>query len=97
MHDHHDHSHPAHDHSHPVEVGEAGRIDFPQKLIRRLEHWRHHNEDHLDGYRQWVQSTAANGYGEVSALLEQILDLSRQITERLDRALAGLEGGGPRR
>ena len=95
MHDHHSHSHPDHDHHHHCqEDRDGGKLDFAQKLTRRLEHWRHHNEDHLDGYRQWAETSAANGYPEVEACLEEILTLSRQITGCLDRALASLGDGG---
>ena len=94
MHDHHSHSHPDHGHHHHShEENEGGQLDFAQKLTRRLENWRHHNEDHLDGYRQWAETTATKGYPEVSSCLGEILALSRQITERLDRALASLGGG----
>jgi hypothetical protein len=88
MHDHHSHTDHSHHHHHAHGGKDEPQLDYAQKLERRLEHWRHHNEDHLDGYQQWVETSAANGYAEISARLEEVLDLSRRITERLDEALA---------
>ena len=58
MHDHHSHTDHSHHHHHAHGGKDEPQLDYAQKLERRLEHWRHHNEDHLDGYQQWVETSA---------------------------------------
>lgn len=91
-HDHsHDHGH-SHDsaHSHSHDAGPA--LDFEAKLARILAHWRRHNDDHLDGYRQWAEDAASHGHASVAGHLEAVLELSRQISERLEQARQALAG-----
>ena len=90
-HDHHHHHHHGHDAVHDHGAGTAP--DFDTKLARILEHWRRHNQDHLSGYRQWAEDAAAHGHAAVAAHLEAVLDLSGQITERLDQARDAMTEG----
>ena len=88
-----DHNHDHH-HDHHHDHADGAVLDFGTKLTRRLEHWRHHNEDHLQGYQQWAEAAGANGCDDVAAHLQAVLTLSRQITEHLEKALEGLHAQG---
>ena len=84
------HHHSDHDHGHHHH-GDAATIGFDAKLGRILEHWHRHNEDHLQGYRQWADDAEAHGHADVAAHLQAVLDLSRQIGERLQEARRAME------
>ena len=63
-------------------------MPFADKLVQRLEHWHRHNEDHLGDYEQWVTEADRQGYPRVATHLQEVAALTRQISERLARALA---------
>ena len=100
MHDPHDHHHPHdHDHHHPHDhdhhhphAPEA--MSFGDKLIKRLEHWHRHNEDHLGDYEQWVAEAERQGHPQVAVHLREVAALTRRISERLARALGEARSEG---
>lgn len=65
-HHHHGHgNHSHHDHTHQSDH------DL-EKFIKRISHWKHHNEDHWESYREWAKKAEEMGYIEVSKLLEEV-------------------------
>jgi hypothetical protein len=50
--DHDDHHHP--DHGHPAE------LSLDDKLIKLLEHWIRHNQEHAKTYGDWAEKAAAD-------------------------------------
>lgn len=87
-HHHHDHDHHHHDHDHHHhEHGHSEPLSFAEKLTKRLENWQRHNDDHIGDYRQWAEDAAANGHAEAAARLQDVVELSRQISTRLVQAL----------
>lgn len=69
-------------------------MPFAAKLIKRLENWQRHNEDHLGDYQQWVAQADRQGQPQVAAHLREVAALTRQISERLSQALAAARAGG---
>ena len=77
----HHHDHDAHD-----------EMPFDEKLIKLLDHWIKHNEDHALNYRKWAEKAKANGINSAAGLLEEVADMSLTINEKLEAALASLSG-----
>jgi hypothetical protein len=87
MHDSHDylHGHDHHHHDAPTD------LPFAAKLTKRLENWHRHNEDHLGDYVQWVEEAADQGYPQVAAHLREVVEMTRQISDRIAKALAAAQ------
>jgi len=47
----HHHHHHHHDHDHEIE----STLSFDEKMIKLLEHWVKHNDDHAETYRGWAK------------------------------------------
>ncbi|MCX7822256.1 MAG: hypothetical protein N2260_02280 [Syntrophobacterales bacterium] len=78
----HNHSHHHHDH----EVGHDG-----EKLLKRIIHWKRHNEDHLESYREWAKKAESMGYGEVKELLNEICYKAEEQNGLFDRIIKIIE------
>ena len=72
-----------HDHHHDV----RSDLTFEEKLIKLLEHWLKHNEDHAKTYREWAERAKSNDLSQVGTLLDDIGDFTRAIDEKLKEAL----------
>ncbi|MGC8719827.1 MAG: hypothetical protein ACP5TY_07445 [Thermodesulforhabdaceae bacterium] len=75
----HDTKHHHHHHGHHHGHGNHNHNDHPhesahdlEKFIKRIEHWKHHNEDHLESYREWAIKAEEIGLKDVSELLNKI-------------------------
>ena len=94
-HEHDPHHHHDHDHDHEHHHHDApAAMPFAEKLVKRLEHWHRHNEDHLGDYQQWVAEADRQGHSRVAAHLREVSALTRQISERLAQALAAARADG---
>ncbi len=91
---HHDHPHD-HPHDHDHEHGHAhdtqGTLSFEEKMIKLLEHWIKHNNDHADSYRDWSKKAKEQGMQEAGALLEEVAELTGSITGKFEQTLATIK------
>ena len=83
-----DHHHHEHEHDH----NSHGELPFDKKLLKLLNHWIKHNEDHASNYRNWAEKAKANGKGQTAGLLEEAAELSLAVNEKFEAALATLDG-----
>ena len=60
-------------------------------MIKLLEHWIRHNEDHAESYRDWAQKARANGMATVGGRLEEVAKLNGSITGKFKEILKELE------
>ena len=81
---HHDHHH-HHHHDHAIK----SELTFDEKLIKLLEHWLKHNDDHAGTYREWAGKAKENHREAVGELLEDVCELTGRISEKF-KAAAGL-------
>ena len=93
---HHEHSHGhehghSHDHHHDHASGSNGTLSFEAKMIKLLEHWIKHNDDHADSYRDWAQKAKEHGMPEAGALLEEVAQMTGSITGNFEKALATIK------
>ena len=94
----HDHSHEhAHDHAHSHEHAHDhahqthDTLSFEEKMIKLLEHWIKHNDDHADSYRDWAQKAQANGMPDAGALLGEVAEMTTDITGKFKETLAAIK------
>jgi len=84
----HDHSHEhAHDHAHQTH----DTLSFEEKMIKLLEHWIKHNDDHADSYRDWAQKAQANGMPDAGVLLGEVAEMTADITGKFKETLAAMK------
>jgi hypothetical protein len=76
-HDHHHNHHHGHDH----EV--KSTLSFNDKMIKLLDHWIRHNDDHAENYREWAKKASANDHEKAGELLLETVEMSAEITRKL--------------
>ncbi|MEJ5363847.1 MAG: hypothetical protein WHS86_01975 [Desulfosoma sp.] len=96
----HGHHHHHHDPGHATHAGpeaEASQdehspspLSAKEKLAKMLDHWVHHNHDHVTSYRLWAQRARSEGLPEVAETLETIAQKSLELTVLLEKARANL-------
>jgi hypothetical protein len=84
---HHDHrEHRLHEHGHPAEPS------LDDKLLKLLEHWIRHNQEHALTYSEWAARAAAGSRGEVAVLLNEAVGLSVDLRRIFEQALTKMRG-----
>ena len=78
-----------HHHSHDESESE---LPFEEKLIKILDHWIKHNEDHALNYKKWAEDAKTKGLTEAGELLIEAADISLKITEKFEQALSHAKG-----
>ena len=63
----------SHHHHHGDEI--KSELSFDEKMIKLLEHWIKHNEDHVRTYRDWAQ------------LLEDVAEMTLLINKKFESAM----------
>ncbi len=81
----HDHHH-GHSHTHEHDHGTPSTLSFTEKMAKLLDHWIKHNDDHASDYRTWAARATAENLPEAAALLEEVADMTRQISEKFEAA-----------
>lgn len=61
--------------------------DF-EKLIKLLEHWKHHNTEHAESYKLWAKKMELLGKKEIAKILYEIYNQSLKQNELLEKALS---------
>ena len=88
---HHDHDH-GHDHSHEHHHGHAhdtqGTLSFEEKMIKLLEHWIKHNDDHASTYQGWADQAKQNHLEAVAALIEEAAEMNLAVNAKFEQAKA---------
>ena len=74
-----------HDHDHHHET--PGTLSFDEKMIKRLEHWIKHNDDHAETYKDWAQKAKENDMDKAGSLLEDIAEMTVMISKKFEEAL----------
>ncbi len=99
-HEHQDHGHGhchkhehCHGHNHVgIQSGEAtSSMPEREKLVKLLEHWAGHNDDHASNYRQWAEKAAAMNLKEAARMLEEAAGLTGVVTEKFLKAKESIE------
>ncbi len=75
-----------HHHSHDHEI--QSTLTFDEKMIKLLEHWIKHNDDHAETYRDWAQKAKAKNMRKASSLLEDAAEMTQMISKKFEEAAA---------
>lgn len=73
----------AHDHNHETH----GNLTFNEKLVKLLEHWIKHNDDHAENYKDWAVKTKEKGMNDIGLLLEDVVGMTELINNKFKKAL----------
>jgi hypothetical protein len=73
-----------HHHRHDHEV--KSTLSFDEKMIKLLEHWIKHNEDHARTYRDWAQKAKEKNKNETAQLLEDAAEMTLLIGKKFESA-----------
>lgn len=80
----HQHSHThGEDHHHHA----SGDLSFDEKMIKLLEHWVKHNDDHADTYRQWAEKADNMEMADVGRLLAEAAEMTMTIRQKIEAAI----------
>jgi hypothetical protein len=83
-----------HDHLHDCDRNDRppDELSFNEKLIKLLEHWIRHNQEHAKTYGDWAEKAAADSKREVSILLKEAVSLSMDLKRKFEQALTKMRG-----
>ena len=76
-----------HHHDHDV----PSTLSFDEKMIKLLEHWIKHNEDHAQTYRDWADKAKEKNMDKAGALLEDAAEMTLMISKKFEEAAALIE------
>ena len=77
----------AHEHNHEIHDSLNNSLTFDEKLVKLLEHWIKHNNDHAENYRNWAEKTKEKGMINVDLLLQDAVDMTELISNKFKEAL----------
>lgn len=65
-------------------------MDDLSKLRHLLEHWKEHNDEHAETYRQWAEKAAALGNKELSDVLGKLYHEAKKLNGLFEEAKKAL-------
>ncbi len=63
-------------------------LSFDEKMIKLLEHWINHNDDHAKTYRDWAARAKEKDMATEASLLEDAADITLSISKKFEEAKA---------
>jgi hypothetical protein len=63
-------------------------LSFEERLVKLLEHWIKHNQDHSDTYRDWAQKASREGLTDIALLIETAAGKTTRINREFEKAVA---------
>ena len=79
-----------HHHDHEVK----STLSFDEKMIKLLEHWIKHNEDHARTYTDWAQKAKEKNKNETARLLEDAAEMTLLIGRKFESAIMLMDQDG---
>jgi hypothetical protein len=74
-------------HQHDEHHGHGSQeLSFADKGGKLLEHWIHHNIDHLGSYQRWASEFRKHQYPAIADLLESVAEQTARINATLNEA-----------
>lgn len=72
-----------HHHEHDIK----SPLSFDEKMIKLLEHWINHNDDHAQTYRDWAQKAKEKNKIKAALMLEDAAEMTLAITKKFESAI----------
>lgn len=79
-----------HNHNNHHEV--QSTLSFDEKLIKLLEHWIKHNENHAKNYKDWAAKAKEKNMVEAGSLLEDSAEMTMLINKKFKEAAKLVQG-----
>jgi hypothetical protein len=83
------HHHHHHDHDHEMQ----STLSFDEKMIKLLEHWIKHNDDHAQTYREWAQKAKEKNKSKAALMLEDAAEMTLSISKKFESAIKLIDEG----
>ena len=83
------HSHGHKDHHESAQSS----LSFEEQMIKLLEHWIKHNDEHAASFRNWAEKANKNGLEKIEPLLEDAAKMTVLIGKKFEDALAMIRAG----
>ena len=61
-------------------------LSFDEKMIKLLEHWINHNNDHAKTYKDWAQKAKEKDMDQAGSLLEDAAEMTLMISKKFEEA-----------
>ena len=87
---HHDHDH---HHHHEHNHGKS-EMPFAEKIIKLLEHWIRHNEDHAKTYQDWADQAKEIHLEKVAVIIKEAAEMNLVVNEKFEQAKALIQKTG---
>ena len=71
-----------HHHDHEIQSS----LSFDEKIIKLLEHWIKHNDDHAQTYRDWAQKAQEKNKIKTALMLEEAAEMTLSISKKFESA-----------
>ncbi len=82
----HNHNH-HHNHAHHHHSDTQSTLSFDEKMLKLLEHWIKHNDDHANTYRDWAERARQEDMADVCSLLKDAADITISVSKKFEQAL----------
>jgi hypothetical protein len=79
-----------HHHHHDNEI--ESTLTFDEKMIKLLEHWVKHNDDHAETYRDWAKKAKDNNMDEAGSLILDAAEMTLVISKKFEEAVRIIRG-----
>ena len=74
-----------HHHHHDHEMQSS--LSFDEKMIKLLDHWIKHNDDHAQTYRDWAQKAKEKNKIKSALMLEDAAEMTLSISKKFEMAI----------
>lgn len=61
------------------------------KLKHLLHHWKEHNDEHAETYRQWAEKASSLGNKELSKLLDKLYNETKNMNGLFEEAMEKID------
>ena len=78
-----------HHHDHEIQSS----LSFNEKMIKLLEHWIKHNDDHAQTYREWAQKAKEKNKSKAALMLEDAAEMTLSISKKFESAMKLIDEG----
>jgi hypothetical protein len=66
-------------------------MDELQKLKHLLHHWKEHNDEHAETYKDWAEKMSSLGNKELSAILSNLYNETKKLNGLFEDAMKAID------
>ena len=79
-----------HEHDHHHEHNAQSNLSFDEKMVKLLEHWIKHNDDHAGTYKDWSKKAKDNNLEQAGLMIKEAAEMTLQINDKFREALKNM-------